>query len=47
MRKWFPTILVVIVLIVGWVYAANQNYFREEEAVQAKLLGIETGIFNP
>jgi hypothetical protein len=43
MRKWVPTILVVIVLIVGWVYAASQNYFREEEAVQAKLLGIQSG----
>ncbi|GAS85525.1 DUF4340 domain-containing protein [Paenibacillus amylolyticus] len=43
MRKWIPTILVVIVLIVGWVYAASQNYFREEEAVQAKLLGIQSG----
>lgn len=42
MRKWVPTILVVIVLIVGWVYAASQNYFREEEAVQAKLLGIQS-----
>ncbi|MCW3794949.1 DUF4340 domain-containing protein [Paenibacillus sp. LS1] len=42
MRKWIPTILVVIVLIVGWVYAASQNYFREEEAVQAKLLGIQS-----
>lgn len=42
MRKWVPTILVVIVLIVGWVYAANQNYFREEEAVQEKLLGIQS-----
>ncbi|WP_336765400.1 DUF4340 domain-containing protein [Paenibacillus sp. USHLN196] len=43
MRKWVPTILVVIVLIVGWVYAASQNYFREEEAVQAKFLGIQSG----
>lgn len=43
MRKWVPTILVVIVLIVGWVYAASQNYFREEEAVQAKSLGIQSG----
>ncbi|WP_458123888.1 DUF4340 domain-containing protein [Paenibacillus sp. Z3-2] len=43
MRKWVPTILVVIVLIVGWVYAASQNYFREEEAVQEKLLGIQSG----
>lgn len=44
MRKWVPTILVVIVLIVGWVYAASQNYFREEEeAAQAKLLGIQSG----
>ncbi|WP_405157828.1 DUF4340 domain-containing protein [Paenibacillus sp. FSL H8-0283] len=43
MRKWVPTILVVIVLIVGWMYAASQNYFREEEAVQAKLLGIQSG----
>lgn len=43
MRKWVPTALVVIVLIVGWVYAASQNYFREEEAVQAKLLGIQSG----
>ncbi|WP_433746652.1 DUF4340 domain-containing protein [Paenibacillus amylolyticus] len=43
MRKWIPTILVVIVLIVGWVYAASQNYFREEEVVQAKLLSIQSG----
>ncbi|WP_181151159.1 DUF4340 domain-containing protein [Paenibacillus sp. PCH8] len=43
MRKWVPTILVVVVLIVGWMYAASQNYFREEEAVQTKLLGIQSG----
>lgn len=42
MKKWIPTILVVLVLIVGWIYAANQNYFREEEAVKAKLLGIQS-----
>jgi hypothetical protein len=40
MKKLIPTMVVVVILIAGWVYAANQNYFREEEAVQAKLLGI-------
>ncbi|WP_440112231.1 DUF4340 domain-containing protein [Paenibacillus sp. QZ-Y1] len=43
MRKWVPTILVVLVLIIGWVYAASQNYFREEEAEKTKLLGIQSG----
>ncbi|MEC0126199.1 DUF4340 domain-containing protein [Paenibacillus pabuli] len=43
MKKWFPTILVVLVLIIGWVYAASQNYFREEEAEKVKLLGIQSG----
>lgn len=42
MKKWIPTILVVLVLIVGWIYAANQNYFREEEAVKVQLLGIQS-----
>ncbi|MGF9699884.1 DUF4340 domain-containing protein [Paenibacillus sp. MABNR03] len=42
MKKWFPTVLVVSVLIGGWVYAANQNYFREEEAEKVKLLGIQS-----
>lgn len=42
MKKWVPTVLVVLVLIVGWVYAANQNYFREEEAENVKLLGIQS-----
>ncbi|MDM5275930.1 DUF4340 domain-containing protein [Paenibacillus silvae] len=40
MKKLIPTIVVVAILIAGWLYAANHNYFREEEAVQAKLLGI-------
>lgn len=43
MKKWMPTMLVVLVLIVGWVYAANQNYFREEEAQKEKLLDIAEG----
>ncbi|MFC9711791.1 DUF4340 domain-containing protein [Paenibacillus sp. NPDC056933] len=43
MKKWLPTILVVVVLIIGWVYAASQNYFREEEAEKVKLLGIQSG----
>nr|WP_186809758.1 DUF4340 domain-containing protein [Paenibacillus xylanexedens] len=42
MKKLIPTLVVVVILIAGWVYAANQNYFREEEAVQAKLLGISS-----
>lgn len=42
MKKWIPTILVVLVLIVGWIYAANQNYFREEEAMKVQLLGIQS-----
>lgn len=42
MKKLIPTIVVVVILIAGWVYAANQNYFREEEAVRAKLLGISS-----
>ncbi|HBU85983.1 MAG TPA: DUF4340 domain-containing protein [Paenibacillus sp.] len=42
MKKWLPTILVVLVLIIGWVYAASQNYFREEEAEKVKLLGIKS-----
>ncbi|OPG97668.1 hypothetical protein B2I21_14010 [Chryseobacterium mucoviscidosis] len=42
MKKWVPTILVVLVLIIGWVYAASQNYFREEEAEKVKLLGIKS-----
>ncbi|WP_186375581.1 DUF4340 domain-containing protein [Paenibacillus xylanexedens] len=42
MKKLIPTMVVVVILIAGWVYAANQNYFREEEAVQAKLLGISS-----
>ncbi|MBR2565503.1 MAG: DUF4340 domain-containing protein [Paenibacillus sp.] len=42
MKKLIPTIVVVVILIIGWVYAANQNYFREEEAVQAKLLNISS-----
>ncbi|CAI6083013.1 hypothetical protein PAECIP112173_03760 [Paenibacillus sp. JJ-100] len=42
MKKLIPTIVVVAILIIGWVYAANQNYFREEEAVQAKLLNISS-----
>ncbi|GGH61537.1 hypothetical protein GCM10008014_37100 [Paenibacillus silvae] len=40
MKKLIPTMVVVVILIAGWLYAANHNYFREEEAVQAKLLGI-------
>ncbi|MBB6020699.1 hypothetical protein HNR77_001761 [Paenibacillus sp. JGP012] len=40
MKKLIPTIVVVVILIAGWLYAANHNYFREEEAVQAKLLGV-------
>ncbi|WP_128103350.1 DUF4340 domain-containing protein [Paenibacillus sp. DCT19] len=43
MRKWMPTILAVLVLMVGWMYAASQNYFREEAAEQVKLLGIQAG----
>ncbi|WP_145409271.1 DUF4340 domain-containing protein [Paenibacillus xylanexedens] len=43
MRKWIPTILAVLVLMVGWMYAASQNYFREEAAEQVKLLGIQAG----
>ncbi|KAA8784792.1 DUF4340 domain-containing protein [Paenibacillus amylolyticus] len=42
MKKLIPTMVVVVILIAGWVYAANQNYFREEEAEQAKLLGISS-----
>ncbi|MGO4532142.1 DUF4340 domain-containing protein [Paenibacillus sp. 2TAF8] len=42
MKRLIPTIVVVVILIAGWVYAANQNYFREEEAVRAKLLGISS-----
>lgn len=42
MKKWVPTILVLLVLIIGWVYAASQNYFREEEAEKVKLLGIKS-----
>lgn len=42
MKKLIPTMVVVVILIAGWVYAANQNYFREEEAVQDKLLGISS-----
>ncbi|MDP9701236.1 MULTISPECIES: DUF4340 domain-containing protein [Paenibacillus] len=42
MKKLIPTLVVVVILIAGWVYAANQNYFREEETVQAKLLGISS-----
>ncbi|MGQ8874891.1 DUF4340 domain-containing protein [Paenibacillus sp. TSA_86.1] len=42
MKKLIPTIVVVVILIAGWLYAANQNYFREEEAVQTKLLGISS-----
>lgn len=40
MKKLIPTMVVVVILIAGWLYAANHNYFREEEAVQAKLLGV-------
>ncbi|MCG7380504.1 DUF4340 domain-containing protein [Paenibacillus sp. ACRSA] len=43
MRKWIPTILAVVVLLVGWMYAASQSYFREEAAEQVKLLGIQAG----
>ncbi|MCZ1264372.1 DUF4340 domain-containing protein [Paenibacillus tundrae] len=42
MKKWVPTILVLLVLIIGWIYAASQNYFREEEAEKVKLLGIKS-----
>ncbi|UPK42955.1 DUF4340 domain-containing protein [Paenibacillus pabuli] len=42
MKKWIPTILVLVVLLIGWVYAANQNYFREEEAEKVKLLGMKS-----
>ncbi|WP_342552587.1 DUF4340 domain-containing protein [Paenibacillus sp. FSL R7-0652] len=42
MKKLIPTIVVVVILIAGWVYAANQNYFREEEALKTKLLDISS-----
>ncbi|WP_434749642.1 DUF4340 domain-containing protein [Paenibacillus amylolyticus] len=42
MKKLIPTIVVVVILIAGWLYAANQNYFREEETMPTKLLGISS-----
>ncbi|WP_018885472.1 DUF4340 domain-containing protein [Paenibacillus massiliensis] len=38
MRKWMPTLLLVVICIAGFWYASSENYFRSTETVAARLV---------
>lgn len=38
MRKWMPTLLLVVVCIAGFWYASSENFFRSTDTVAARLV---------
>lgn len=38
MRKWMPTLLLVVICIAGFWYASSENFFRSTETVAARLV---------
>lgn len=43
MKKLLPTVLLVLVLIAGWMYARSENFFREEEKPASALFTLQSG----
>ncbi|MDP4098499.1 DUF4340 domain-containing protein [Paenibacillus sp. P96] len=41
MRKWMPTLVLVIIFAAGVVYASSHNFFRESDPVPQKLLAVQ------
>lgn len=40
MRKWIPTLVLVLIFAVGVVYASSHNFFRESAPVPQKLMAV-------
>ncbi|MFM9280076.1 DUF4340 domain-containing protein [Paenibacillus jiagnxiensis] len=40
MRKWMPTLVLVLIFAAGVVYASSQNFFRESDPVPQKLVSV-------
>lgn len=45
MKKFIPTLLLLVILAGGWIFAHSQNYFKEEPEAARKL--IDTSSFDP
>ncbi|MCM3129881.1 MULTISPECIES: DUF4340 domain-containing protein [unclassified Paenibacillus] len=42
MKKFIPTLLLLVILAGGWIYAHSQNYFKEEPETARKLMDTST-----